>query len=218
MRKAYAITVIYMIVFFTACNDVTDHDDNDLGDSLTPVENVTPIEGGEGSTMTVNRGGAYFSIQFENILPNDVIDNGTREGWCIDWQKPIDSRGGVYDDIPLYSTENVRGWEKLNYLLNIKDDLNADGERFGYREIQLAIWSLRGYPEFNLHDLEVDELPERMVDGDSEPLFSYEKVDELLSIVDAGYEDFEYEAGTKFAVIGETPSDIQTVITVVEKK
>lgn len=220
MKKTYVIAVIsILLIFIYACNSVTDHEENDLGDSLTPVENVTPIDGGQDAVITVNRGGgAYFSINFENIIANDIIDNGTRQGWCIDWEMPIDSRGGVYDGIQLYSTMNVKGWEKLNFLLNVIDELNEDEERYAYREVQLAIWSLRGNPTFNLYEVPVEDLPSRMVNDEGEPLFSYEKVDELLEMVENGYQDFEYTSGTKFAVIGETPPDVQTVITVVEKR
>lgn len=208
--------LISLFLIAVSCDGISDAD-SDLDTSLQPIENVVAVDNADQVQITVNRTeNAYFRIEFDGIGSNEVIENGEKESWCIDWNIPIDSNGGVYDGVKLYSTENVRGWERLNYLLNIKDDLLSDMD-ITYREIQLAIWSLRGLPEFNLNQIELEDLPSRMREN-GEPTFSYDKVDEILSIVEAGYEDFEYVSGSLFAVIGETPADVQTVITVVEKQ
>ncbi|MCC5914469.1 MAG: hypothetical protein JJU46_08860 [Balneolaceae bacterium] len=207
--------ILAMVLFSVSCDDVMDAND-DLDSSLQPVENVVPVENGDSVSITVNRAAAsYFSVDVQDIGSNSIIVNGERESWCIDWQKPIDSNGGQYSNVKLYSTENVRGWQRLNYLLNIKDDLLEDLD-ITYREIQLAIWSLRGFPEFNLSEVALEDLPSRMR-SNGEPTFSHDKVDEILSIVEDGYSDFEYESGVLYAVIAETPPDVQTVIVVVEK-
>lgn len=209
------LTTILLLVS-TSCKNLTG-EEGDLEESLETVEEVIPVSGGENSTITVNRSNdTYFTLEFENIGSNDVIENGfTGEGWCIDWQMPIDSDDSVYDDVSLYSTFQVEKWKQVNFLFNIVDHLKNEDPDLTYREIQLVLWSLRGRPEFNLEELEVEELPGRMV-SDGEPNFSYEKVENILQIIEAGYEDFDYTEGTRYAVIGETPSDVQTVITVVE--
>jgi hypothetical protein len=74
---------------------------------------------------------------------------------------------------------------------------------------------LRGNPEFNAESIEVDDLPARMR-SNGEANFDKDRVNEILAIIEAGYEDFEFTDGTRYAVIAETPSDVQTVITVVE--
>lgn len=212
----FLITFLFFTLFFASCGNLTS-DDGDISESLDPVENVTPISGAENTTLTVNlHSTAYFELEFQNIQNNDKIANGhTGDGWCIDWQVAIDSNDTTYENIPLYSTFNVEKWYPLNYLLNIKDDLMQADPELTYREIQLAVWSLRGYPEFNLNEMPIENLPSRMKEN-GEPNFSYEKVNTILQIVEAGYEDFEFTEGTKYAVIAKTPSDVQTVITVVE--
>lgn len=212
---SFSLICFSLVLLFSSCKNLTG-DDGDISDSLDPVEEVFPLSGAESTTINVNRGqDSYFLIQLSNLQENNVIPEGMiGEGWCIDWEIAIDSNNGTYENIPLYSTFNVEKWNPLNYLLNIKDDLMVDLE-LSYHELQVAVWSLRGHPEFNLEAIPVDELPGRMR-SNGEPNFSYDKVNSILEIVEAGYRDFDFVEGTKYAVIAETPSDVQTVIVVVE--
>ncbi|MDZ7660437.1 hypothetical protein [Fodinibius sp.] len=99
-------------------------------------------------------------------------------------------------------------------MINIKEDLMTNNPDITYREIQLAIWSFRAIPEFNLEEVALEDLPGRMV-KDGKPNFSYERVKEIIATVEQGYGEFEYNDESKFAVIASTPPDVQTVFTVV---
>lgn len=208
------------ILFNTSCTDSLTGSESDLSDSLEPVEDVQLIPGGENATITVNknRKEAYFDILFTNIESNDVIDNGTLESWCIYWTTPIDSNNGTYNGIKLYSTDLVEKWKPLNYLLNISQELKNSDPDLTYRDFQIVLWSLRANPEFNLDNVTIEDLPSIFKTEDGRRNFSTEKVKQILDIVDAGYKDFNFSSGTKFAVIAETPPDVQTVFAVVEKK
>ena len=210
------VTILLLFLTLTSCNSSTSADDN-LSDTLDPVEEVIPITGGESATIVVNRGtDHYFKLDFSNISANESISNSTdNPGYCIDWQTPIDSDGGIYTNVALFSTFNVEKWNRLNYLFNIVDDLKNDDPDLTYRETQAVIWALRGIPEFDVDDVPTADLPSRMR-TDGEPNFSIQKVKNILGILEAGYEDFDFAPGTKYAVIAETPSDVQTVITIVE--
>jgi len=210
------ISFIFLALLLSSCKNLTG-DSGNISESLEPVENVEPVEGAESSTIIVNEGSeTYFVLQFSGLDENDVIENGfTGEGWCIDWQKPIESNGAIYSGIQLYSTFNVETWNPLNFFFNIMDDLKQADPDLTYREFQAVVWSLRGFPEFNLEALTDEQLPGRLK-SDGQANFSREKVATIIDIVEAGYEDFEFTEGTRFAVIAETPSDVQTVITVVE--
>ena len=210
------ISFIFLALLLSSCKNLTG-DSGNISESLEPVENVEPVEGAESSTIIVNEGSeTYFVLQFSGLDENDVIENGfTGEGWCIDWQKPIESNGAIYSGIQLYSTFNVETWNPLNFFFNIMDDLKQADPDLTYREFQAVVWSLRGFPEFNLEALTDEQLPGRLK-SDGQVNFSREKVATIIDIVEAGYEDFEFTEGTRFAVIAETPSDVQTVITVVE--
>lgn len=219
-KKSITTIVLFLIVSGTvlnSCRNLTGESD-DISESLDPIENVVPIEGAENATISVNKSSDYyFSLEFANLEENEVIQNGfIGEGWCIDWQIAIDSDNGTYSGIQLYSTFNVEKWNPLNFLLNITDDLIEADPELTFREIQAAVWSLRGLPEFNLEAIPDEELPSRLRSDDGEANFSREKVATILEIVEAGYEDFNFTEGTRYAVIAETPSDVQTVITVVE--
>lgn len=208
---------LLLIIMIFSCDD-TIISGEELEETFEPVEKVIPVSGGDRATLIVNRSDqTYFTIEFRDITSNSVIENGTGEGWCIDWQKPIDSNGGRYEDIKLYSTFQVEKWKPTNYLLNIKDELHNNDPDLTYREMQVAIWAMQGFPEFDLDEIEIstEDIPSRMMTN-GEPNFSFEKVRAILERVNNEYRNFEFTKGTKYAVIAETPADVQTVITVVE--
>jgi hypothetical protein len=214
----YLALTTSILLLISSCNSITGSSENgnDLEDSLNPVEEVIPVQGGENSTIVVNRASdTYFNLEFSDIQSNSVIGNGAGEGWCIDWQKPIDSDGGTYHGVKLYSTFNVASWNQINYLFNIIEDLRSNDPGITGRDIQVVIWSLRGNPEFNVDTVDVDDLPARMR-SNGEANFDKDRVKEIIDIIEAGYQDFNFTEGTRFAVIAETPPDVQTVITVVE--
>jgi len=220
MRSIHKLILLILFVstvlLLSSCKNLTG-DSGNISESLDPVENVVPLEGAESSTIVVNKGtDSYFRLEFSGLNSNDVIQNGfTGEGWCIDWQKPIESNNGTYSDIQLYTTFNVEKWNPLNFLFNIMGELKQADPDITYREFQAVVWSLRGLPEFNLEAVLDKDLPSRLREGD-EANFSREKVATILEIIEAGYRDFEFTEGTRYAVIAETPFDVQSVITVVE--
>ena len=210
----FGLLIITLLLAAPACKNLTT--ESNLDDSLDPVEEVTRINGANNATITVNRAeNAYFRLNFSDISENNVIGNGEGEGWCIDWQKPIDSNGGVYTNIQLYSTYNVTKWKPINYLFNIMDQLKQDDPQMTGLEVQIAIWLMRGNPILNLDTVDIEDLPGRM-HNNGEPTFNRQKVDYILQVVESGYRDFVPAEGSRFAVIAETPADVQTVITVVE--
>lgn len=213
------LLIITLVLNISCRKYTTAEDDTDLEESLEPVEEVELISGGEDATMTVNLNAkeAYFDIQFSGIEPNNVIQNGSRIAWCIDIWHSIDYNGGTYSNIPLYSTYRVEKWKPLNYMFNIKDELLEEDPDLTWLEFQVAIWSLRANPEFNLDDVDIEELPGQF-QNDGEPKFNPEKVEELLNRIESEYDDFDYASSDRFAVIAETPSDTQTIIAIVEKE
>ncbi|PKD44334.1 hypothetical protein [Rhodohalobacter barkolensis] len=215
--KIYLLAI--MVLFSISCENTVSGSEPDLTDTLDPVEDVLLIPGGENATILVNKNHqtAYFSLLLSDISPNDFIENGTKEAWCIDWTKPIQSSNSTYNGIKLYSTDMVEKWKPVNYLLNISQDLRSSDPDITWRELQIAIWSLRANPEFDLDTISTEDLPSSFRTENGERNFNIEKVNEILSIVESGYEDFDFSSGTKFAVIAETPVDVQTVFVVVEK-
>jgi probable HAF family extracellular repeat protein len=80
-----------------------------------------------------------------------------------------------------------------------------------YREIQVAIWSLLDFPEFDLNRITIDELPSDMV-SDGQYNFDRQKVNQIVSQVEENYSTFQYSSSSTFAVIAETDKETQTVI------
>ncbi|WP_372906211.1 hypothetical protein [Rhodohalobacter sp.] len=216
--KIYLLAILAL--FSISCEKTVSGSEPDLSDTLDPVEGVTLIPGGDNATIQVNKNHqtAYFNLQLSDIGTNELIENGTKEAWCIDWTKPIQSSNTTYSGIKLYSTDMVDKWKPVNYLLNISQDLRSGDPDLTWREIQLVVWSLRANPEFDLNTVATEDLPSSFQTENGERNFDAQKVTDILAMVEAGYEDFDFSSGTKFAVIAETPVDIQTVFVVVEKK
>lgn len=212
-----SIALISSMLIIIGCNSLTgSNDDNGIDSSLQMVPDITEIEGADNVKLTVNRGGdSYFTLDLDRIRENNIIANGQSEGWCIDYNKPIDSDGGVYEGLQLYSSFMTKSWRELNYFLNIVDELRENDPELTYREVQVIIWSLMPNPEFDLQNISNEDLPSRLL-SDGERNFSETKVNEILELVMTNYEDFEYEEGSRYAVVIETPFDVQTVITVAE--
>ena len=219
---AFSLRIVVLSLFLISCDHALTDQNNktpELAKSLDPVEQVQIIKEAENTALKVNfnsKKEAYFSIDFTNITSNPIIDNGLRDAWCIDVFKSIDSNNGIYHNIKLYSTDLVEQWKPVNYLLNIQQALKDNDPLITWLEIQLAIWSLRAYPKFDLHTTNLENLPGQFRE-DGQPLFSYEKVDEILAFVEANYRNFNFDqSGVKFAVVAEMPVDVQTVITIAE--
>jgi len=223
MNKSFALNLVVASLLFVSCDSMLNGNKQseipELEDSLEPIEEVILIEGAENSILTVNMNRnkeAYFSIQLDNIESNGIIDNSEYDAWCIDVWKKIDSNNGSYQNIELYSTYLVRQWKPVNYLLNIQQELQSQDPELTWLEIQLAIWTLRKYPEFDLESVALKDLPGQFRNGD-QPTFKAEKVKEILNLVEANYRDFDYDRkGTKFAVVAKMPLEVQTVIMIVE--
>lgn len=215
-NKNHLLSICTLFLLFTSSCISSTNNSEDLSDSLEPVEDVIAIEGTDDTVIRVNQGDdTYFNINFSQIGDNDIIENNYEgEGWCIDWKVPIDTDNTAYSGVQLYSTYNVEGWKPLNYFFNIVDELKSADSELSLYEFQIVIWSLRGFPQFDLDAISDEDLPSRMV-TDGVPNFSREKVSTILEIVEEGYQDFEYDENSRFAVIAETPADVQTVITVV---
>jgi len=221
IRTILSILYFSLILFvITSCKSITstDTDDEGLEDSLDTVEEVELIPGAGNVTLIVNKTDrSYFSLEFLEIEENNLIENGEGEGWCIDWESPINSQNGTYTGIQLYSTFGVEKWNELNMLLNMKDQLMAQDSSISYREIQAAIWALRPRPAFDLDNMDMESLPLDMAQS-GELLFDLAKVKEIIKAAKVNAKSFSYNEQGKFAIIAETPADIQTVITVVSKR
>lgn len=219
LLSRYSLYLLVLTVLFNiSCKNNTTGDE-DLEESLEPVEEVQLIQGGENATMIVNLNAkeSYFDVQFSNIEPNQTIQNGSKKAWCIDIRESIDHEEGTYENIPLYSTYKVEEWKPINYMFNKKEEWVENNPDLTWLDFQVVIWSLRANPEFNLDESDIEELPGQFHDN-GEPKFSPQNVRELLDLIEDEHGDFNYANNDKFVVVAETPSDVQTIITVVEKE
>ncbi|WP_340106992.1 hypothetical protein [Rhodohalobacter sp. 8-1] len=201
--------------FLVSCNDYTGVE---INETLDVIPELSVIDGAHNSTVIVNKGdsrNSFFTLELSNIDFNNVITNGENEGWCIAWDKPINSNNGVYEEMPLLSTFGDKTFKPINYFLNIRSKMRTENPSMTYREEQVVIWMLRDFPEFDLEKLSIEELPGRLRSGD-QPLFDIEIVQDVYNTVKEGVNTFEYtsEFTQVYAVVVENATEDQTVFTV----
>jgi len=216
MRKSLGVFIVLgTIGFLVSCNDYTGVE---INETLDVIPELSVIDGAHNTTMKVNKGdsrNSYFSLELSNIEFNNVVTNGENEGWCLAWDKPINSDNGVYEEMPLLSTFGDKTFKPLNYFLNIRSSLRTEFPNMTYREEQVVIWMLRDFPKFDLENISISQLPDRFRDGDQRR-FNEEIVQKVYNTVKEGINTFEYTSETTqlFAVVVETETNDQTVFTV----
>ena len=213
--------LLLSVICIAACEGVIDstsnNGNNGIGESLEFIPSLTAIDEASNTTLTVNRSSeSYFSLNLDGIGENSIISNGSSfGGWCIDYDKPINSDGGIYEGLQLYSSYLTKAWKPLNYFLNIKGDLLQEDPELTFRDMQVVIWSLMPHPVFDINQISDDDLPSRLMQN-GQRNFDENKIAQILNIVESNYRDFHYGPDSKFAIVIETPADVQTVITVSE--
>ncbi|PKD43289.1 hypothetical protein CWD77_11785 [Rhodohalobacter barkolensis] len=206
------------VMTFSACDVISE---KGLDESLDKVPNVTAIKGAENASITVNKGSnSFFSIDIDNVEWNTLISNGEREAYCIAWKDPISSDNSIYDGIGVYSTAGDKQFADVNRLFTMKNALQKADPEITWREIQVAVWSLVPFQEFDMN-MPVDELPSR-VRSNGEVNFDKDKVQFILDAVQnrstAKTEEFSglmnsgHDDDKPTCVIG-TDENTQTLIT-----
>lgn len=211
-RKISTTELLCLFIFLIGITACDSNQSIGLQDSLSTVPDLQLIEGAENTSITVNKGtDSYFSVDLANIAANDQVREGNSKGWCIVWNKPIASDNARHDGLKLYSSYGDENWRPVNYLLNIKSHLKSQDPDLTYREIQASIWTLMEFPKFNLNQISIDQIPERLV-RNGQYNFDTQKVDQIVTHVKQNYESFQYNGASTYAVVVETPSDTQTII------
>ncbi len=153
-KSAYKIILPLLLVAFVLTNcDVQDANVGTFEDAADKIPNFTVIPGAESVSVTVERNNdnAYFDVNLGNIGSDAEILDGDFLGWCAHWSAPIGTSGEVYEGVTLYSTLGDENWNKLNYLLNHRQNFMDNIEGATYREIQAAIWTLIEFKEFDVN-------------------------------------------------------------------
>jgi hypothetical protein len=217
-RGVLSVLCIGVAILFAGCQE---NSTQSIEDSLETVPMVSAIQGAQNTTATVNDGNkSYFEVDFSGIIPNEYLDNGTREAWCIAYDTPISSNGSIHEGLRISLAEGER-WQPIRRLLGIKNQLLEDDPNLTFREIQVAIWALRDFPKFDLDNIPVDEIPQTMV-RNGQFNFSKSKVKAIVERVTSPTVNREKsntpllssngDEETQLCVV-ETDSDTQTLIT-----
>ena len=207
-----AIPLIVIAVVFTSC-DLYESPVQPFDEAVKHIWGFDPIPGTENITAKVTRDRRTSYFKFEvNGADNDVfLRSGNYSAWCALYDTPINSNGGVYDGVKMYSTQGYKSWNKLNYLLNNKYEYMNDSFGATWREVQVAIWALIDFPRFDINNINVNSLPGSMRDGD-EILFDLAITKEILTDVNSKGKHYQYQIGDTYAIFTETPQGVQNGI------
>jgi hypothetical protein len=197
---------------FMSCDTISEN--RGLEESMEIVPNLKLVNGADNVTMKVNRGEAknsYFSVELNNVGKNSVINNGVQEAWCIVYDKPLDSNGGVYDGVKLYNTFGDKSFKPLNHFLNERYDLRRQYSQLTWREEQVIIWSVMDkHNPFDVEKVDITRLTRLHSNG--QPLFDKDLVKEILTKLEREVDSFEYKTGQVYAIAGDNGADDQTII------
>lgn len=207
-NKSYLIlsgVLLLSILFLSACNNPG----SSLEESVQPYLELQTVDGASNVTMTVNRGASqgldsYFALDFTNFESDGIVKEGLTEGWCLDYQKPIDQNNDIHEGIKMFNTFGSENWKPANYLMNIKNELKQNDPSITYKEIQVALWSLIEIPAFNIDKaLSEGTMPSRLMTNGS-PNFSVEKTKGIINKVRNEVDEFVYKPGTPVIVYSNT--------------
>lgn len=197
-----SISFLITFLFILSCdiNKTTDIDK-----SLEFIESTVPIPEAQDVTMEVRRvfsEGAHFLISLNSIDQNNQINNGEKRGWCIEWDVPLvrETQNGV----KLHSTKNTAYWNEMNYLLNQIDNLKEEYQGLTWKEIQIVIWKIADYKEFDIDKIPEYSNLERYYE-DGEYKFDVELAKEITQIV---RKNADNATGDKYGIIVENQGQI----------
>lgn len=176
------IAILTGVLFaFTSCDQSTS---TELDDSFDVIQEVSPISGAQNASMNLtsnSSNGSSFIIEFGNIEPNNLINNGVKEAWCIDWEAQV--RNGSQEGVKLHSTKGKEGWQELNYFLTIKNQLQKQDPDLTWKEIQVVIWSLVQYKPFDVDKIPTYDNFDKKYYENGEYKFDVQKVKNIVSQV-----------------------------------
>jgi hypothetical protein len=207
----FITTIIVSALIFAACDVISE---KSFEESLAPYLELESITEGPNSSIVVNRGSAmnmdsYFTFNVKSNTRSGLIREGLKEGWCLEWDKPIAQNGDLHEGVEFYSTFGSETWKPANYLLNIKDELKNEDPKLTYKEIQVALWSVIDNPKFILEDvLKAGDMPSRLM-RDGQPDFDIARVKSIVDRVRSNYNNYSYKPSIPFITYARTENSSQ---------
>lgn len=215
-QQMYKFTIKYQLLalatlfVFASCGE--DQGLNIIDPGLTDNNSeLLVVDGGENATLEVKRGGkSYFDLAVRNTGPNKHLSTGTKNGWSLKWKSPVNN-DTTYERVTLYSTYNEEYWKPVNYLLNNREEIEAEFPNAGYREMQAAIWMLLDFTDFDPETARISDLPEDM-QSNGQYNFDLAGAEAIVDVALSGANGFQYTPSSTYAVVAASSTDSGVVI------
>ena len=215
-QNMYKLTIKYQLLalaaLFTIVSCGEDQGLNIIDPGLTDNNSeLLLVDGGENATLEVMKGeSSYFNLAVRNTGSNEHISTGTKNGWSLKWKSPVNN-DTTYEGVTLYSTFNEDDWKSVNYLLNNREEIEANNPDVGFKEIQAAIWMLLDFTGFDPETVNVSELPEDM-QTNGQYNFDMTAAQMVVDLAVSGGNGFQYTPSSTYAVVGASSTENEIVI------
>lgn len=176
-----AAVCVGLLAAFISCESNTSPG---IEESFDVIKDVSAISNAQNVSMNLQDNStreAHFTVELSNIEPNNLINNGIKEAWCIDWEEPAIK--GPQDGVKLYSTKGREGWQELNYFLSIKNKLKRQDPALTWKEIQVVVWSLVQFKPFDVDQMGTYKNLDQRFFKDGAYQFDVQKVKNIISTV-----------------------------------
>ncbi len=209
----FFLPLFLLSLLFISC-DMENNPVKTFEEAVEKVPDFTPIPGGENVTLRVTRDkkSSYFTIDMSNVGDNPIISDGVYQAWCVLYDIPINAVGEEYNGVKLFSTKGDEKWRQINYLLSKSFVYSTQFPGATWREIQVAIWALTDFRDFDLDNIDIMSLDNDFRSGD-QPLFDVSLARLIVDDVQKNAASFDYEKHAGQVILMETEKDTQNLIT-----
>ena len=209
----FFLPLLLLALPFMSC-DMVDNPVKTFEEAVERVPDFNPIPGGENVTLRVTRDkkNSYFAIDMSNIGDNPIISDGLYQAWCVLYDIPINAVGEEYNGVKLYSTKGDEKWRQINYLLSKSFVYPTQIPGVTWKEIQIAIWALTDFRDFDLDNIDILSLDSDFRSGD-QPLFDVSLARMIVNDVQKNAASFDYEKQAGQVILMETEKGTQNLIT-----
>lgn len=206
-KNRTTILTILLLLSVSSCDHFTESGSGSgIEETVTFLESTEPIAGAQNVTMDLNDGhseGVYFLMELSNIDHNAFITNGTKKGWCIEWD--ISAIRDVQNNVKLHSTRNKAYWRNLNFFLNNLEQFKQQHPELGWKEIQAVVWSIVEYKPFDIDEVpEYSNFPSNFYNN-GEYQFNAELAKEVIQDINNNAKELD---GDTFAIVIENEGQI----------
>ncbi|MDX1591906.1 MAG: hypothetical protein R3283_08085 [Balneolaceae bacterium] len=207
MTTIQALIVCFLAAaVLTSCDTVQNPSVNPVVD--TPFSfDLPPIEGVGNLKISITEAEeTFFEADIDGLRQVAMPSANIRSGWSLFPELDLSTGNSLYSNVTLFTTQGNSKWDKVNYLLNVRQDLIKSVPQLTRLEVQAAIWTLSPHLNFDYLNPELKTLIPAMVQSGM-PAYDTTLVTEVVDHVEANYRGYDFDEFSVYGVIVRGGSD-----------